>query len=71
MSYFKNVCLLKSPQKIDAPYALTISDLTEICYLAGMVNNDVDRNFQALIYHITAFLIKTTARSAFHNTRRY
>ena len=42
MSYFKNVCLLKSPQKVDAPYALTVSDLTEICYLAGMVNNDVD-----------------------------
>jgi len=42
MSYFKNVCLLKSPQKSEIPYALVLSDLTEICYLAGMVKNDVD-----------------------------
>ncbi|MCK5205750.1 MAG: hypothetical protein KAR15_17835, partial [Desulfobacterales bacterium] len=42
MSYFKNVCLIKSQQKLDVPYALTVSDLTEICYLAGMVKNDVD-----------------------------
>ena len=42
MSYFRNVCLLKSPQKGDIPYTLGLSDLTEICYLAGMVKNDVD-----------------------------
>ncbi|MFQ5963954.1 MAG: B12-binding domain-containing radical SAM protein [Candidatus Scalinduaceae bacterium] len=42
MSYFKNVCLLKSPQKVDIPQALILSDLIEICYLAGMVKNDVD-----------------------------
>ncbi len=42
MSYFKNVCLLKAPQKVDIPYSLALSDLTEICYLAGTVKNDVD-----------------------------
>lgn len=42
MSYFKNVCLLKAPQKIDIPYGLILSDITEICYLAGMVKDDVD-----------------------------
>jgi magnesium-protoporphyrin IX monomethyl ester (oxidative) cyclase len=42
MSYFENVCLIKSPQKVDIPYSLIVSDLTEICYLAGMVKNDVD-----------------------------
>lgn len=42
MSYFRNVCVLKSPQKVDAPYALTVSDLIETCYLAGMVKNDVE-----------------------------
>ena len=42
MSFFKNVCLIKSQQRLDVPYALTVSDLTEICYLAGMVKNDVD-----------------------------
>lgn len=31
----------------------------------------LDRNFQALIYHITAFIIKTAIRSAFLNLRRY
>ena len=42
MSYFKNVCLLKAPQKVDIPYGLILSDITEVCYLAGMVKNDVD-----------------------------
>lgn len=42
MSYFKNVCLIKSPQKVDTHHSVSISDLTEICYLAGMVKNDVD-----------------------------
>ena len=42
MSYFNNVCLIKSPQKVDTQHAVSISDLTEICYLAGMVKNDVD-----------------------------
>ncbi len=42
MSYFKNVCLIKSPQKLNIPHILNVSDLTEICYLAGMVKNDVD-----------------------------
>jgi hypothetical protein len=42
MSYFKNVCLIKSPQKVDIPYTVASSDFTEICYLAGMVKNDVD-----------------------------
>lgn len=42
MSYFKNVCLLKAPQKIDIPYGLILSDITEVCYLAGMVKDDVD-----------------------------
>ncbi|MCP5006054.1 MAG: B12-binding domain-containing radical SAM protein [Planctomycetes bacterium] len=42
MSYFKNICLIKSPQKVDVPYSLIVSDLTELCYLAAMVKNDVD-----------------------------
>ena len=42
MSFFKNVCLLKAPQKIDIPYGLILSDITEVCYLAGMVKDDVD-----------------------------
>ena len=42
MSYFRNVCLLKSPQKVDIPQITALSDLNEICYLAGMVKNDVD-----------------------------
>ncbi len=42
MSYFKNVCLLKSPQKYDIPQAIILSDLIEICYMAGMVKGDVD-----------------------------
>ena len=42
MSIFKNVCLLKAPQKIDIPYGLILSDITEVCYLAGMVKDDVD-----------------------------
>ncbi|GJQ57251.1 MAG: radical SAM protein [Candidatus Scalindua sp. AMX11] len=42
MTYFKNVCLLKAPQKVDIPYGLIISDITEVCYLAGMVKDDVD-----------------------------
>jgi magnesium-protoporphyrin IX monomethyl ester (oxidative) cyclase len=43
MSYFKNVCLLKAPQAFNIPNALLISDLTEICYLAAMIVNDVER----------------------------
>lgn len=42
MSYFRNVCLLKAPQAFDIPHPQDISDLTEICYLAGMIKNDVD-----------------------------
>ena len=42
MSYFRNVCLLKAPQAFDIPRPQDISDLTEICYLAGMIKNDVD-----------------------------
>lgn len=42
MSYFNNVCLLKAPQAFDIPHAQDVSDLTEICYLAGMIEQDVD-----------------------------
>jgi len=41
MSYFNNVCLLKAPQAFDIPHAQDVSDLTEICYLAGMIEQDV------------------------------
>jgi magnesium-protoporphyrin IX monomethyl ester (oxidative) cyclase len=41
MSYFENVCLLKAPQAFDIPHAQDVSDLTEICYLAGMIEKDV------------------------------
>ncbi|MFQ5964710.1 MAG: B12-binding domain-containing radical SAM protein [Candidatus Scalinduaceae bacterium] len=42
MSYFKNVCLLKAPQKVDIPYGLILSDITEVCYLAAIVKEAVD-----------------------------
>ncbi|TRO48966.1 B12-binding domain-containing radical SAM protein [Candidatus Bathyarchaeota archaeon] len=42
MSYFKNICLLKAPQIFDIPHPQDISDLTEICYLAAMIENEVD-----------------------------
>jgi anaerobic magnesium-protoporphyrin IX monomethyl ester cyclase len=62
MSYFKNVCLLKSPQKFDIPQAIILSDLIEICYLAGMVQGDVDSiNIPVNIY----------ASNPFHDFERY
>ncbi len=62
MSYFKNVCLLKSPQKFDIPQAIILSDLIEICYLAGMVKGDVDSiNIPINIY----------ASNPFHDFERY
>jgi anaerobic magnesium-protoporphyrin IX monomethyl ester cyclase len=42
MSYFKNVCLVKAPQAFDIPHPQNISDLTEICYLAAVIENEVE-----------------------------
>ena len=42
MGYFKNICLLKAPQYFEFPHPLVGSDLTEICYLASMVKDDVN-----------------------------
>ena len=42
MSYFSNICLLKAPQAFDIPHPQDISDLTEICYLAAVVEDVVD-----------------------------
>ena len=39
MSYFNNICLLKAPQAFDIPHPQDVSDLTEICYLAGMIED--------------------------------
>ena len=42
MGHFKHVCLLKAPQVFDIPHAQDVSDLTEICCLAGAVENEVE-----------------------------
>ncbi len=42
MSYFNNISLLKVPQAFDIPHPQDVSDLTEICYLAAMIVDDVD-----------------------------
>ncbi|MEE9259697.1 MAG: radical SAM protein [Candidatus Scalindua sediminis] len=62
MSYFKNVCLLKAPQKVDIPYGLILSDITEVCYLAGMVKNDVDS---------ITIPVNTYASNPLHDFERY
>ncbi|MDR4497707.1 MAG: B12-binding domain-containing radical SAM protein [Candidatus Scalindua sp.] len=62
MSYFKNVCLLKAPQKVDIPYGLIISDITEVCYLAGMVKDDVDS---------IAIPVNTYANNPLRDFKRY
>lgn len=62
MSYFKNVCLLKSQQKYDIPQAVILSDLIEICYLAGMVKDDVDS---------VTIPVDIYASNPFHDFERY
>lgn len=42
MGYFKNICLLKAPQYFDNPFPQFLSDITEVCYLASMVEKEVD-----------------------------
>lgn len=42
MGYFKNICLLKAPQYFELPHPIVISDLTELCYLASMVKDEVN-----------------------------
>ena len=42
MSYFENICLVKAPMLFDIPHAQDTSDFTELCYLAAMVEPDVN-----------------------------
>jgi len=42
MPHFRNICLLKAPQAFAFPHPQDISDLTELCYLAAIVQNDVE-----------------------------
>ncbi len=42
MAQFKNICLLKAPQALDLPDAQNLSDLTELCYLAGNIKENVE-----------------------------
>lgn len=42
MGYFKNICLVKAPQTYELPFSINVPDLTELCYLAAMVEKDVD-----------------------------
>ena len=61
MSYFKNVCLLKAPQAFDVPHPQDVSDLTEICYLAGMIENHVENvSIPADFYSLDAYDAFTT-----------
>jgi anaerobic magnesium-protoporphyrin IX monomethyl ester cyclase len=42
MGYFKNICLIKAPQTYELPFSINVPDLTELCYLAAMVEKNVD-----------------------------
>ena len=42
MSHFRNTCLLNASQAFTIPHPQNISDLTELCYLAAVVQNDVE-----------------------------
>jgi magnesium-protoporphyrin IX monomethyl ester (oxidative) cyclase len=42
MAYFNNICLVKAPQTYELPFSINVPDLTELCYLAAMVEKDVD-----------------------------
>ena len=42
MGHFKHVSLMKAPQYFEAPFPHFISDITEICYLASMIEKDVE-----------------------------
>lgn len=42
MSCFNDVCLLKAPQAFDIPFPQDISDLTEMCYLAAVIEDKVN-----------------------------
>ncbi len=42
MGHFENICLLKAPQYFENPHPFAGSDLTEICYLASVVESDVN-----------------------------
>ncbi|MHC4267156.1 MAG: B12-binding domain-containing radical SAM protein [Planctomycetota bacterium] len=42
MGHFKHVSLLKAPQFYEVPFPQFISDITEICYLAAMIEKDVE-----------------------------
>ncbi|HHL39502.1 MAG TPA: radical SAM protein [Deltaproteobacteria bacterium] len=42
MACFRNIVLLKAPQASDVPHPQDVSDLTELCYLAAVVKDEVE-----------------------------
>jgi len=56
MSYFKDICLLKAPQYFELPHPFVVSDLTELCYLASVVKDDVN----SIAYLQITIIIKFT-----------
>jgi magnesium-protoporphyrin IX monomethyl ester (oxidative) cyclase len=85
VSYFKNICLADAPQHYAVPIPVAVSDLTEICYLAAMVEEEVDsvaipchpydpdlyRNFSAHLKARPANLVGISSMTgAFNNALR-